>query len=469
MSSLRTEKFDYEVKDFVPTIRKNPKSRRFKIVCGFVAAFLAVILGVFLYKSLFYREKVDAKEAVNKAFTDFSDHIFGRDSYISNNAELGKWFDYVENNSFQLDTNLKIKNVGDLPIDNIEMIKGIGIKTNSFVNKKEAKFKGEMSVSWTLFSIPLIQYMLDSKDIYVGSEEFFKESLLIQPEKYGFFSTPLEELITKYIQTELPETPINNMSVKDIVEEVKPSLDYKEIEGTKKLKAYGREVTGYGYEITAKVKAYDEPVTITIYVDKDYRLLNFNMTLNDEKQDIHFELNADFTGEKHPSDKIRVSVKLEVLDKVAEGELTFTNKVSKAVSSTDISGYLNIPGIDYTFDQSIKYNMADNSFKLEGEYSDGVDVLKITSGGEVANNEEDASLKVSFDKLTVTYSDKLVATVNLSFKISEVSSDFSGINKPDGKIIDIFNMSEDEKDSLKNQVNKRIDYYKKLLNEMMGY
>ncbi|MDD6101488.1 MAG: hypothetical protein PUB67_00060 [Clostridiales bacterium] len=468
MDSRRSEKFDYEVKDFEPVIRKNPARKEYLTIAVIVALLCVAALGFYFYKAFIYREKVSPETAVDRAVTDFKNHIFGKDNYISKDVQCEKWYDYTAESPYLFETSLKIKNADNLPIDNIEVIKGVGLKTKSYIDKKNSKFMGEMTASWTLFSIPVLQYMKEEESFYVGSNEFFEESLLVMPGRYGIFSTPIEELAEKYLNTELPDTPINGKTISGIIEEVTPTLVYRELEDTKKFTAYGREVTGYGYEIRASVNAYSEPLMITLYVDKDYRLLSCSLNFTDKTHNIVFDVSFDFTGETHPADKIKLSVSISVEDKKAWGELTFANRKNNDTVTTECKGFFNIPGIDYTFSQKLEYILSENSLHFEGTYSDGADVLEITSGGSVENNTEEQFLKISLDKFTVTYSDKLIFTVNMWVKISEVGSDFSGINRPDGKIIDVFNMTDEEKASLEAQINGRIDYYKKLLREMMG-
>lgn len=466
---LREEKFDYEIKDFKPTIRKNPKSRKLKIAISAVAGVLVLALCIFLYKTLIYREKLSPKEAVSRSLTDLLDHMVGDKTYVAKEGGYEGWFDYTSKNPYVLQTSVKLRDIGDLPIDVGEYIKGISLKTDILVDKKAGQFSGELEGAWTLFNINVAQYMGEKGNFYIGSKEFFKESLLISPGKHGILSTPINDLVKGYLDYDLPDLEAGSLSFNDIIKEITPKLEYKELEGKKSITVAGKEVKAYGIEVTAKIDAYEEPIVIEFYMNKDYQLLQLVATLKDKKNDLTFTARCDFSGSKHPSDNTRVKLTINYKDiELGKGELKFENVVKNKVLDNKISGYFNIPGIDYTFDQLISYDLSENTFSASGSYSDGVDVLKLETKGSVKEDKEEDKLSVKLDKFTITYSEKMIAVLNFNVKLAKTDEAYEGVKRP-SDVVDVFDMSEAEKESIMSQIQKKLEDYKKLFEEMMSY
>lgn len=466
---LREEKFTYEIKDFEPTIRKKPGKKAPKLVLLSVIFLAVVASAAWFIKDLIVRKSITPTAAVILSLVDFENHILGEDSPINKAAGLSDWQSYVKTNPYERKTSLKVKEAGDLPLGIGEYIKGAGIKSSAIINKKEEQSTGDVTASWTIIKLPLAQYTRDKEDFYISSTELLEENFHIRSDKEGIYSTSLKDLVNNYLGIELKDGKYNDVSLKDIVKNFKPNLSCTKIRDTKTLKVGGKNVKAYGYKCKAQVKAYSEPVYMDVYLNDKYQLLQAHLYLDDEANEYSLSIKIDFTGEKHPTDKARVQISFSIKEKeLVKGDLRLESSQKDDEFTNVITGGLSIPKINYTIDQTLNYNLADNTFSFDGKYSDEVDVLALTTSGSLTKPEEEDGLIFKLDKFTIKYSEKLVAVLNISMEMLKADDKEAVITKPTGKIVELFHLTDDDKESIKNQLKAKVDYYLEMFGSLMG-
>jgi hypothetical protein len=492
---MRTEKFSYATDDFKPCIRKNPHRKRNFTIAGVLVLLLLVVLGAGFYKSFIYREKLESDEAVSRAFTDIKDH-YGKNSYVVQALGAEQWFDIIEDGTIGIDQTIKLKELGDFGLGIENLASGVNLETEAVFDTSEKKAKGSVTAGWTLFDVELLDFYGDEEKITFSSSEFFDETLVLNKSELTFWNRPISELYDQlldgglssllynvypegyennYGQSEIAKSEYGTMSLKELAKLSDFTVTVFSLPEEKTFVVDGSEEKCYGYKIEAVNELLSTPVTVTIYVDRKYRLVNLNLDYIHELDDgcmSGVSLTIDFTGSEHPADTIIGNLKLFAGDDEITGSFEIRTKNEDDKVTVAIDGMLTVPGINLFADIDFEFDRETGDISINSSMTDEADVLEIASGGSIENNTDDGSLVISLNKLRVTYSDKLIVLLNTRLEITDKSQQNISIEaqtaEPD-KVVDVLKMTDDEYQRIVNQLEERYSYYYELFKQLMSY
>lgn len=467
---LKKDKFEYEVKEFVPVIRKNKRSRKFKIIAGVVAALLVVLVGVGLYKTFIYREKLTPEEACKRALTDCVDHAFGRESYIVQDLEAADWFDLLTEGCYEVDASIKLKELADLGLGIESYLSGAGIKTSTKVNMQENKLVGSLDVTWAILTIPIAEYEADSEKIVISSPEFVEENILVNKGDLDFTDSTIAGIYKELTGEEMQESPYTHMEIGEILDLAQFECKYSQIDDAKKVVA-GKEETCYGYKIEAVSELLVNPIEFILYVDRDYRLISLDVSYSyktEEGLETGLEFSFDFSGQEHPTDKISSEFLLFAGEDKIQGEFVVNTLVGEEKIETTLEGKLNVPGYEFYADVLIEYDKTKDTFFIDADAGSQYGTADFEAEGSVENDNENGNLKIDVDRFTFSYYEEEVFTagVKLSFNTLEDNEKEFEV-KAEEPMFNLIEMTEEDFNHLYEQVMDKIGYYEDLLNDFL--
>lgn len=468
---LKKDKFQYEVREFVPVIRKNRRGKGFRVITAVLAALVICLLGAGLYRHFIYREKLTPQEACERAFAECASHIFGRTSYLIEDIDGAEWYDLISAGRYDVDATIRLKSLADFGLGFEEMIGGAGIRTETSVDSREKKLRGSLDVTWTIITVPLIEYQADSDKIVLSSPDFFDESIVIDKRNSILFDRTIGGIYEEISGEKMQESAYADMEIGEILSLAEFSCEYSALEETKEFVVCGREETCYGYKIEAVSELFVNPVECILYVDRDYHLVSLDIAYAYETPDgikTGLDFSFAFSGEEHPADRIKGSISLYAGEDKIEGGFETETKVSENRIDTELTGNLSIPGIDYTADITFGYDKEKNTFEIDAEMSDGVDIVNILAGGDIQNDTNLGTLKVNMDKLSFAYSGREIftAAIKLNFAKPDSEAESFTVEVPEPSL-NLFEMKKEDYEYLYEQVLERIEYYKGLLDDFL--
>ncbi len=476
---LKKSKFEYEVKDFVPVIRKSGSSRLFKIVCAAVSALVLCLLGFGLYRHFIYREKLSPEEACSRALKDCISHSFGENSYFVQDIDGAEWYRILSNGRFDADASIRLKSLADFGLGFESYLGGAGIKTRTSVDSAEKKLSGDLAVTWTIITVPLADYGADSDKIVLTSPDFFKESILINKKDLDFSDLTVEGIYESMAGDEMESSAYSGMEIGELLDLAKFDCSYSELPDTRKAVVCGREETCYGYKIEAVNELFEKPVEFILYMDREYRLVSLDIAWSCEKDgnSSGFEFKFSFEGELYPSDRINGSLRLYSGEDEVNGQFASTVEIKGNDIVSTFKGGLSIPdteefgfisGIDYTAEIETSYSKEDKSYRLTADLSDGYDTVEIQAEGVIENDTDTGVLATDIDKLTFKYSGKEIFTARLSLKFSVPEDGGEEISvEAHEPVLNLFEITEDDIRSLYDQARSKIDEYMEMLEDFM--
>ncbi len=495
MIKMRTEKFSYSTDDFLPCIRKNPHRRRNFLLAGVLILLLLLVLGVGFYKSFIYREKLGSDEAVSKAFDDLKDH-YGRSSYVIQSLGAEKWFDTFDGGTIGIDQSLKLKELGDFGLGIENLASGVNLETEAVIDTKSKKAEGSVTAGWTLFDVELLDFYGDEDRVTFNSSEFFDETLVLNKSELTFWTKPISELYEElldgglssllyniypegsednYGQSEIAKSEYGSLSVKELLELSDFTMTNTSLSEEKTFVVGGKEEKCYGYKIEAVNELLSAPVTIVLYVDRQYRIVNLSLEYLGELEDgcqAGISLGLDLTGVWHPADTITGELRLFAGDDEITGSFEIRTKNEEDKVTVALDGTLRVPGVNLFADINFEFDKETGSISINSSMTDEADILEITSGGSLENDTDDGKLIISLSKLTVTYSDKLIFVINSKLEISDKTGedlDYTDKSTADTKEIDVLKMTDEECQSILSQLKERFSYYYELFKQLMSY
>lgn len=479
---LKKDKFQYEVREFVPVIRKNKRGKRFRIIAAVLAALVICFVGAGLYRHFIYREKLTPQEACERALAECTDHVFGRTSYLIADIEGAEWYDLLSSGRYDVDASIRLKSLADFGLGFEDMIGGAGIRTETSVDSRENKFQGDLDVTWTIITVPLIEYQGDGDKIVLSSPDFFEESIVIDKESSFLFDRTISGIYEEITGKKMQDSAYADMEIRELLNLAAFECKYSALEETKKIVVCGREETCYGYRIEAVSELFVNPVEMLLYVDRDYRLVSLDVAYDyemSEGTETGMDFSFAFSGEEHPADKIKGQISLYAGEDRIEGSFLLETKVNSDSIDTEFTGNLSIPRIDYanglsipkidyTADINFSYNKEKNTFSLDAEMSDGYDIVSILAGGDIQNDNNLGTLKVNIDTLSFCYSEKEIftASIKLSFAKPDTAEESFEVEVQEPSL-NLFEMTKEDYENLYEQVMERLEYYKGLLDDFL--
>lgn len=473
---LKKDKFEYEVKEFVPVIRKGRRSKAVKAAIGITLIVIVSLLIFGLYRHFIYREKLTPEQACKRAIADCISHTFGENSYIVDELDGAEWFDVFTNGRYDINAKIKLKSLADFGLGIEEYVSGAGIKTLTSVDARENKLKGKLDVTWTIITIPLIEYQADKDKIVITSPEFFQESILINKNDIDFTDRSIGGIYELVTGSEMTPSAYTGMEIGEILDLAAFECTYTELSETKEMIVCGKEETCYGYKIEAVSELFVEPVEFLLYMDREYRLISLNINYAHEIDDIPtgFDFSFMFGGKIHPSDKIDGKIKLYAGEDEIAGSFVSDTKLEDNDIVTNFTGELSIPRIeelgipriDYTADIDLKFNKEKDSFDVTAVMSDGYDVVDILIKGDASNDTEKGVLNVGIDKFSFTYSDREIftASLDLDFTLPEDEGEEITVTAKE-PVLDLSMMTKEDIIYLYEQALSRVGKYVEMLED----
>ncbi|MGN0165629.1 MAG: hypothetical protein ACI39R_05545 [Lachnospiraceae bacterium] len=466
---LKKDKFEYEVKEFRPVIRKNPRSRKVKIIFVVVAALLLVFIGIGLYKTFIYKEKLAPEDACKRALTDCSDHLWGKESYVLKDINGDIWYDLLTQGCYEVDASIKLKSLGDFGLGFEKMASGAGIKGDAVVNAADKRLMGSLDITWTIMTVPVLEYTADSDKLVISSPEFIEESILLYKKDMDISDRTIGNLYMELTGETMEESPYTDMTIREMLDMVSFECTYSSLE-EKTLVVCGKEESCYGIKVTAANGILTEPVEIILYVDKDYRLVSLEASHNsttDEGVDAGFDLRLSFEGKKHPADKIKGELLLFAGEDKIEGSFSYGAEVTEEELAVSFKGELLVCDIRCMARAEMGYVFESNSFTIDVTMNDSYDTIDIEANGDITNDTDGGILKLAFDKLAVDYngSELFTAGIKLGFSAEEDKPEI--YTEPKEPVLNLIEMDEEDFMGLYQQIMDKIGYYEEMLEDFL--
>lgn len=466
---MKKEKFQYEVKDFEPVIRKKKRSKAFYAVIVLVSVILVGLVGNGLYKQFIYRENLTPEQACKRALSDCASHMFGADSYVVQNIDAADWYKILTKGSYDVKSSVKLKHLADFGLGIEDLVSGAGIKAETRVNTADKTFKGNMDITWTIITVPVLQYAADSEKMVITSPEFFKENILINKDELNFTGLTIGEIYKKLSGDEMEASAYRDMTVEDFFNLAEFTCSYTALEKKESFVVGGKEVTCEGYEIRAESELLVNPVIFKLYVNRDYQLISLESVYEyTDEENIKSGLMFDFifSGEEHPSDKVKGSAEFYSGEDKIKGSLEAKTNVSDEAVKMNLTAELNAGGYTYPLNLTSDYDKTDNKFEIEVCQGTETDNVTITLEGGIENDRESATLEVDIDSLTFSHSGKELVTAGVKLSFCMLDSSEAEISvTADEPVLNLLEMTEDDFDSLLNQAMDRIGYYEQLIED----
>lgn len=465
------EKFEYEIKDFKPFIRKVPISRRKVIMFSLTVVLIVAVITTAVIRHFFYREKLSPEEAANRILTNAYQNVIGEKNRYSEALGLEKMLGGEEKRFISAGGYLKLKELGDFGLGMEEFLSGININVDAVLDVEENRSEGNLTLGWTLFTVNLLDFVYADEKIYFSSPEFLEETLFADMSDMLIADTPINELYRNYTGEEMQSSEYESYTLRELFGMVGFEAEYSELEDGKNIKTAFGEVKCFGYMITLTNELFSSPIEVILYADKDYNLLeltvDYKMTY-DEGLETGINLKVTFHEGKVLYDDVAGSLRLYAGDDEIKGEFKASTIESEDLIATDFSGELHVAGINLSADVDFGLDKTTGELFLESSMTDEVSVLEINTGGKALYDGESDKLTVSLNGFTVEYDEKLIFTVNakLALGFTEEMQDIA-VPGEDEKLTDVFDMTDEQENRIIEQIMEKAEYYKKLLGQLM--
>lgn len=465
------EKFEYEIKDFKPFIRKVPMSRQ-KIIVLFLALFFAAaVIVTAVIRQFFYRERLSPEEAVHRALANAYENVVGEKNRYSEALGLEKMPDGEEKRFVSAEGYLKLKETGDFGLGIEEFLSGININVDAVFDSRENRSEGNFTLGWTLFTVNLLDFISADEKVYFSSPEFLEETLFVDVSDMFIADTPINELYRNYTGEEMENSEYESYTLRELLGMVGFEAEYSELDDGKNIKTAFGEVKCFGYGITLTNELFSSPVEVIVYADKDYNLLELTAdykVTDEEGTEAGINLKITFYDGEHLYDDVSGSLRLYAGDDEIKGKFKACTTESEDSVVTDFSGELHVAGINLSADVDFGLNKSTGELFIESIMTDEVSVLEINTGGKALYDEENDKLTVSLSGFTVEYDEKIIFTVNakLALGFTEEMPDIV-VPGDDEKLTNVFDMTDEQENSIIEQIMEKAEYYKKLLGQLM--
>lgn len=430
------DKFTYEVKDFEPTIRKKPLSKK-----GKAAAFFACVLVLAAVAGLIIHLRSAKRGDWNMAYEDFKEHVYGSQSKISTVLHAEDWFSTVRNGSYSADASIKLNSIADLGLGVEQYASGAGIKVDADVDMENLTAQGSVKGTWTVVAIDMFSFMKKKDEIVLSSEDFLQEELYIDLIKAqemafeGFFKD------------------FNDTEVSDELLEKNKGITIGE-------KNYKCSV----YRVTVDNPAFPEPAVFTAYVNRKNELVRL---VSKYDNGVKYRFTADFTGESHPTDIINLTLDIETEEWKVSGELESETKVNGKTVTVTTFGYLNLPTYTLQGNLTASVNGENGDFTLNFDGNDGFMKALLEVSGNIGISPDE--MVIDAEKIAFNYGGKEIFTAEGKIKLKDNGDKRVEIEFPEEKR-DISSFSRDDIEAVKDQVVSGInDYVDKFSDLFAGY
>ncbi len=176
---MAKSKFTYEVKDFEPNYKKNPVAKLVgALICLAVLALVSAAV-FFIFKKE-EKKKLTPGETVKEAVSDCFSHLFGEKSPVTEGMGLEESIKLIESGRFGYRADLRLKEIKDFGLGVEQYISGIGVSFDGDADLKKHRINGNVSGSWTVVALDVLQYVYDGNVFALSSDDFFKETLTIK-------------------------------------------------------------------------------------------------------------------------------------------------------------------------------------------------------------------------------------------------------------------------------------------------
>lgn len=458
---LKKEKFTYEIKEFEPVIRKKEPKKGFRAIIIIVTALIICLIGAGLYKTFIYREKLTARQAVERALNDCASHAFGKESYIVEDVGGEAWVDVITKDLYEVEASIKLKSLADFGLGIEQYISGAGIKTDMLVDAEEKKLSGKLDVVWTIITVPVLQYCADDEKVVFTSPDFFKESLLLNYSELNFLDNTVGGIYKALSGQEMADSAYKGLTIKELLDMSIFECKYYALEETKTLVVGEKEETCYGYKVVAENELFSQPVEFLLYVNREYQLVSMEMSYSHTDElgvENLIDISLKFTGSNHPTDIIEGEILIKAGEDVISGSFETKTRNSSERVSNEFDGTLSVAGIDFSADIVLDYEKENKEFTLDADLSDGYNPVEIDISGEIVSEEEE-KLEIDIDLLEFKYSSEEIftAAIKLGMTIPDEKEEIEVTAKD--PVINLPEMTEEEFNGIYEQVLDKLQDY----------
>lgn len=465
------EKFEYEIKDFKPFIRKVPMSRKKAVAIILMAVFIMVVIVTAVIRQFFYREKLSPEEAAHRALANAYENVIGGKNRYSEALGLEEMSGGDEKRFASTEGYLKLRELGDFGMGVEEFLSGININVDAVFDGRENRSEGNLTLGWTLFTVNLLDFVSADEKVFFSSPEFLEETLFVDMSDLFIADTPINELYRSYTGEEMQSSEYESYTLRELFGMVGFEAEYRELDDGKNIKTSFGEVKCFGYGITLTNELFSSPVEVILCADKDYNLLELtaDYKLTDEEgTETGISLKISFHEGESLYDDVDGSLRLYAGDDEIKGRFKASTTESEDSIVTDFSGELHVAGINLSADVNFGLDKPTGELFLESTMTDEVSVLEISTGGKALYDGENNKLTLSLNGFTVEYDKKLIFTVNakLALGFTEEMPDIV-VPGEDEKLTNVFDMTEEQENRIIEQIMEKAEYYKNLLGQLM--
>ena len=437
-STGKVKKFTYEVKDFEPNYKKNPLGKLIGVlVC--LAVFTLVFLVIFFASKGGKKRELTPEETVKEAISDCFSRLAGEKSPLIKGLGLEDYIKLLKGGRFGYRADLRLKEIKDFGLGFEEYASGVGVSFDGEADIKNHLVNGNISGSWTVVSLNLLQYVYDSEIFALSSDDFFKETITLTPSDVLAFMTFGDSL--------------------------RKNLSEMKAEKTGERKDFtvgGKEKACDAYKIRFDIKNLKDPVEMTAYIDREGRLVQLGATYDNEAR-ISFLL--ELSGKDHPADQLKFSFDSQVKEVKVNGNLEISNEYSSSGFDSTISGELNINKLKLSADVKLGVNYSDKSFTLDFSGNDEVTEANVTASGKFVPDKK--NIKMKFDNMEIGYGGEKIATAGMTLTIKGDTEGEVDVTYPKVRVIDLKDFTKQNFEEIREQVMKRVDEYMEIFKKFI--
>ena len=437
-SNKEVKKFTYEVKDFEPNYRKNPLGKLIGVLVCLLVLALVLLVSFFIFKGK-GKKKLTPEETVKEAIKDCFSHLAGEKSPVVKGMELKDYIKLIKNGRFGYRADLRLKEIKDFGLGYEQYASGVGVSFDGDADVKKHMVNGNISGSWTVVSLDFLQYAYNGETFALSSDDFFKETITVNPSDILAFAS-----IGEALKRELPEMKVERTGER------------------KSFTVGGKEISCDAYKLRFASERLKDDVEMTAYVDRDNHLVQLSASYDNEAK-ISFVLSLD--GKDHPSDHLVFTFDSLVKDFPVSGRLEIDSKNSSEGSDCSIKGEITIKELKLSADIKLNFKYSDKSFSLEFSGNDEVTEAKVSASGKFVPEKE--NVKMKFDNINIEYGGEKIATAGMIFTIKGDTEGEVDVSYPQIKVIELKDFTKENFKEIKEQVMNRIDEYMEIFKKFI--
>ncbi|MBP3238875.1 MAG: hypothetical protein J6M24_07370 [Lachnospiraceae bacterium] len=435
---MAKSKFTYEVKDFEPNYKKNPVAKLVgALICLAVLALVSAAV-FFIFKKE-EKKKLTPGETVKEAVSDCFSHLFGEKSPVTEGMGLEESIKLIESGRFGYRADLRLKEIKDFGLGVEQYISGVGVSFDGDADLKKHRINGNVSGSWTVVALDVLQYVYDGNVFALSSDDFFKETLTITPSEV------------------LPFIYMGNA-----IEKITPETEAEKTGERKSFTVGGREISCDAYKIKVISDWLNDTAEMTAYIDRNNRLICLEGKY-DKKADISFKLSLD--GKDHPSDKLEFSFSSVIKEVPVDGRLVIDSENTKEGRTSKISGELKIKELKLSADMKLEFSYADKSFKLDFSGNDEVKTANVMAAGKMVFEKGNTKMKV--ESLSLEYGGEKIGTAGITLTLKGENKGEVDTGYPTVRVIELKDFTKENFEEIKEQVMKRVNEYMEIFKKFI--